>query len=124
MRKKDFQLLRCLFARDIVHIMCNTLITIYVVYKAAIKSRIQTTLEKTPDSFIFNFSNFILDLSPCFNFYIYIIILKAFRQEVKRLIWKIFGKDLIAERTEEQNEQEAKKENIELKAVSTIVLTA
>jgi hypothetical protein len=112
MTKKDFQLLRCLFAQDLVFIALDLWINIYFVYSAAIKDQTQTALQQAIDDFLNNFLTFIYNLSYCSSFFIFVGISKAFRQELKRLVFKIVGKQLVPIR-EEENRQE----NIELNVV-------
>jgi hypothetical protein len=118
MTKKDFQLLRCLFAQDIVYIIFSLWLIIYYVYSTATKDKIQTALEQAINNFLNTFFTFLYNISYCTSFFIFISISRAFRQQLKRMIYKIFGKDLVALR-EEENRQE----NVELNVVviSTVV---
>ena len=89
MTKKDFQLLRCLFVQDIVYILFSIPFSIFTVYQAATVYQIRTTLQETIVDFI-NHNSFILHHVPyCVSFYIFILVSKAFRQELKRMIYKI-----------------------------------
>ena len=106
MRKKDFQLLRCLFAKDIIYIVFNSVYFSYIIYKAIPKSQTQTTLEQNRDAFIFNVASLLCHFPSAMSFYTYLIISKAFRQSIKRLIWKLFGRDIPVIREEEPQEQE------------------
>jgi hypothetical protein len=103
MRKKDFQLLRCLFAKDIVYIFCNILLCMYSIYKIIIDYQKRTIWEQAIDTFIFNVGSFIYQIPSCVNFFIYVIVSKAFRQGLKRLIWKIFRNDLTSIREEHEH---------------------
>jgi hypothetical protein len=119
MKKKDFQLLRCLFAHDIVFIICSLWLYAYYVYSAVTKDQIQTPIEEVINNFLNYLFLFIYNISYCVSFFIFICVSRAFRQELKRMIYKMFGKDLMR-----LPEEENKQENVELNAVvvSTIVL--
>jgi len=118
MTKRDFQLLRCLFAQDIVYITCSLGTTVYYVYSVTASNQMGTPLEQAIYNFLGNLFTFIYIISYCVSFFIFISISKAFRQELKRIIYKICRKNLMTLR-EEENRQE----NIELNVVvvSTIV---
>ncbi len=119
MTKKDFQLLRCLFAEDIIYITFTLWLCMYYVYSTATKDQIRTATGQAIDNFLENLFTFVYDISFCLSFFIFISVSRAFRRQLKRMIYKIFGKDLVAPR-EEENRQE----NVELNVVvvSTIVL--
>ena len=122
MRKKDFQLLRCLFAKDIIYIIFNAYQCIYFLYKLDPKSRPQTNSEREHDTFIFNLGESIQYIPSCVTFIIYTIISRAFRQTCKRVTWKMFGKDFNVTREEDLNEQEIERNGNELVVVSTIAI--
>jgi hypothetical protein len=119
MTKRDFQLLRCLFVQDVVYITFSLGTTVYYVYSVTANNEMGTPLEQAIINFLENLSTLFSIISYCVSFFIFISISKAFRQEVKRMTYKILGKDLMPLR-EEQNRQE----NIELNVVvvvSTII---
>jgi hypothetical protein len=118
MTKKDFQLLRCLFVQDIVYIMFSLWVNIDYVYVTVTKNQIRTAREQAIVTFLGNLCTCLYNFSYCVSFFIFIVISKAFRQELKRMIYKIYGKNLVVLR-EEENRQE----RIELNVVnvSTIV---
>ena len=122
MHKKDFQLLRCLFAKDIIYIICTVYISIYFLYKLDPKSRPQSNLEQEFDRFIFNLGCWILYVPSCVSFFIFITLSKAFRQSCQRLIWKMLGKDFNTSREEDPNDHGTKKDQNELVVVSTIIV--
>jgi hypothetical protein len=105
MTKRDFQLLRCLFAQDIVFIAFILWINMYYIYSVGIKDQIQTELEQAINNFLENVFTFLYNISFCASFFIFISISRSFRQEFKRLVFKIFGKQLAPIR-EEENRQE------------------
>ena len=111
MKKKDFQLLRCLFAQDIVFIIFKFWIYGLYVYEAVTKDQIQPPLELAVITFLDRFFVFLYNVSYTVNFVIFISISKAFRQEVKRMVWKMIGKDLASFR-EEDNRQETAEMNV------------
>ena len=94
MRKKDFQLLRCLFAKDVIYIIFTTYICTYFLYKLHPQSRPQTAWQSELDRFIFNLGCFLCYIPSSVNFFIFAIISKAFRQSCKLLFWKMIGQDL------------------------------
>ena len=120
MTKKDFQLLRCLFAHDILYIICNFFLNVYYAYAAARITQVQTPLEEAISSFFRNFLTFLQQISFCVSFFIFILVSKAFRNELKRMIYKMVGKNLNHVREEENHERD----NVELNVVHAIVLSA
>ncbi|CAF3833530.1 unnamed protein product [Adineta steineri] len=112
MKKKDFQLLRCLFVQGIVFTFCSMFITAYYTYEAVERDQIQTSRNEAISTFLNNLFSFIYNIPFCANFYIFVSFSKAFRQDVKQLVRKVFGKDTIAPREEEPNNGE----NINYKA--------
>ena len=102
MTKKDFQLLRCLFVHDIVYIIFTIGFSIYTVYKAATIHHTRQPLEQAIVEFIEHFNECLHHVPYCINFYIYIVISKAFRHALKRMIYKKLGKELPVIHEEEQ----------------------
>ncbi len=117
MTKKDFQLLRCLFAHGIAYIIFRMGINIYYGYEAITRDQIRTECQQTIDTLLNNFFSLLFNISYCISFVIYVVISKAFRHEVKRMVYKMVGRDLRPVR-EEENRQE----NVELNVVSYIVV--
>ena len=105
MTKKDFQLLRCLFVHDIVYILFGTPIIAIAFYKSVTSEQVRTSLDKAIVDFLYNVFAFLNHIPYCTSFYIYLLISKAFRNEVKRLIYKLCGKNVAIIR-EEENKQE------------------
>lgn len=114
MTKKDFQLLRCLFLQDILFICFGMLLIVYYTYYAITKDRARSILEQGIISFLSRFFTFLYAIPFCANFFVYILVSKAFRFEVKRTIYRVMGKQIQPIREEEP----ATRDN----AVSTIVL--
>jgi hypothetical protein len=104
MKKKDFQLLRCLFVEGVVYITFSMLLGCYYVYEAATRDQTQTPLEQAIGNFFYDFFTFLYNIQRCTSFYIFMTISKAFRHDLKRMVYKICGKDLGALREEENIE--------------------
>ncbi len=117
MTKKDFQLLRCLFVQDIIYIIFSMGSSIYTVYQATTIGRSQTQLELTISQFVNNITNFLHDIPYCASFFIFVFVSKAFRNEVKRMIYKIVGKDPMIGREEENRQETVDRDNIQLNVV-------
>ncbi|UJR17032.1 hypothetical protein I4U23_003930 [Adineta vaga] len=100
MHRKDFQLLRCLFTKNIVHIICNSLIVIYAIYTALSQYQIRTTWEQARNTFIFNLGIFVHLIPYCVDLYIYSIFSKAFRLQLKCIVWKLFRQNIDLNREE------------------------
>ncbi|CAF1565200.1 unnamed protein product [Adineta steineri] len=124
MTKKDFQLLRCLFVQDVVFLIFGTLISTFYVFDAITKYQNGTILQQGIRNFLYNFMTFIYTASYSTNFFVFIIVSKAFRQELKRTIYKIIGKDLVPIREEENRQENHERDNVEINVVSTIELPA
>jgi hypothetical protein len=105
MTKKDFQLLRCLFIQDFLYIIFTIGFTIFTVYQAATIHQIRTPLEQALMDFFYKLFIILEYIPYCASFYIFVVVSKSFRNELKRMIYKIFGKDLVPIR-EEENKQE------------------
>lgn len=115
MTKKDFQLLRCLFAQNIAYIVLSSFLNIYSVYRVITRDEIRTPYQTALVEFIYNVFMLIYFTYYCTSFFIFVCVSKAFRQEIRLLIYKIIGKDLTAVRNEdEQAQQDINKNNIEL----------
>jgi hypothetical protein len=71
--------------------------------------------------FLINLGLFIRHISFCTNFFIYVIVSKAFRQELRRLTYRICGQELQVVAAEEEN---ARENNVELNVVTASVLPA
>jgi hypothetical protein len=105
MTKKDFQLLRCLFIQDFVYIIFSIGLTVFDVYQAATIHQIRTSLEQAIVDFFYKLFILLNYVPYCASFYILVVASKAFRNELKRMICKLCGKDSITIR-EEENKQE------------------
>jgi hypothetical protein len=114
MTKKDFQLLRCLFAQDIVYIIFSIGLSISTVYQAATMHQMQTPLEQAINTFFYNLSIFLHHVPYCASFYIFVAVSKAFRNELKRMVYKICRKDIMLIREEENKQENVGRDNVEL----------
>jgi hypothetical protein len=101
MTKKDFQLLRCLFVQIIVYISVSIIPSSYSVYQLITKHQIRTPLQEAIINFLDKFFMFVFFIFHCSSFFIFVCVSKAFRQDLKRIIWKIFGKNSVVLREEE-----------------------
>ena len=118
MHKKDFQILRCLFAKNIIYILCNAFLCLSFIYKSIPQFRLQTVWQQLLDGFLFDFGTLIHYIPFCFNLYIYISVSQAFRQTFKRSIWRILGKDLTDIQGIKVEERVVRESNM----ISTIIL--
>lgn len=117
MNKKDFQLLRCLYVHDLVYIVFVTFPSIYAIYLAVSKDRVRSPFEQAIDSFITNVGTFLHHIPYCVSFFIHVGISKAFRHELKRLIYGIIGKDVPTIRIETIGQLNDRASTIELQCV-------
>jgi len=114
MTKKDFQLLRCLFAQDIVYIIFSIGLSISTVYQAATMHQMQTPLVQAINAFFYNISIFLHHIPYCASFYIYVVVSKAFRNELKRMVYKICGQKISSTCEEENKQENVGRDNVEL----------
>ena len=121
MRKKDFQLLRCLFIKDIIYILCNAALCIYSIYRLIRQFHIPSLWQQQFDVFIYDLGSLIHHIPFCLNLYTYVLVSKALREDFKQLIWKIIGKETPTVREDEVNELEGRREMNESIAISTII---
>ena len=122
MRKKDFQLLRCLFAKDIIYIVCNTVLCIYCIHRLIQQSQMPSRWQQEFNVSIYHLGILIHRVPFCLNLYTYVLVSKAFRHDLKRLIWKIIGKEAPTVREDEVNELEVRGEVKQSIVISTIIL--
>jgi hypothetical protein len=106
MNKKDFQLLRCLFTHVIVYIICSAFPSSYSIYSIATLYQHRTLLQQTLDGVVMNIFNLLYFTYHGTSIFVFIAISKAFRNELKRYIYKVIGKELITTRTEDQQQHQ------------------
>ena len=102
MTRKDFQLLRCLFLQDILFIGFGMLLIIYYIYYAVTKDQLRSMLEQGIINFLSKFFTFLYAIPFSANFFVFILVSKAFRYEVKRALYRMIGKQFHPIREEEQ----------------------
>jgi hypothetical protein len=119
MKKRDFQLLRCLFVHDVVYISVSLVSRFYSAYETVTTHQIRTPLEDAIITFLHNIFFFIYFIFYCSSFFIFISVSKAFRYELKRLIY-----NLTPLREEENRQENMGPNNVELNihVVSPIVI--
>jgi len=81
---------------------------------------VRTISEQAIVKFLSNFFTFLYAIPFSTNFFVFMIVSKAFRHELKRTIYKIIGKKLITIREEEN----VGRDNVGMNIVNTIVLPA
>ncbi|CAF0782193.1 unnamed protein product [Adineta steineri] len=106
MTKKDFQLLRCLFVQDIIFITFSMLVIIFYIFEAITKDKQWTLLQLTILNFVDRYVTFLFNISYSTNFFVFMIISKAFRHELKHIIYKCFNIHLQPTRDEEHHRHE------------------
>jgi len=121
MTKKDLQLLRCLFVQDIVYIVCNIFLNVYYVYAVARMDQNQTSLELTIGDFLHKILNFLQFIPFCGSFFIFMAVSKVFRNELKRMMYKMIGKNLTPIREEENRQEHVRRDSVKLNVVNTVV---
>ena len=84
-KKRDFQLLRCLFVYNVVYILTNISSTIHAVYTEITRKQSRTESQQVLQNFfgdLFTFIGFIFYAS---SFFIFFTISKSFRRNFKKL---------------------------------------
>ncbi|CAF1241473.1 unnamed protein product [Adineta steineri] len=123
MNKKDFQLLRCLYALDIAYI-CFTLFTsIFNVYLASTQDQIRTPLRSAVENFLTRVAVFSYHIPFCISFFIFLSLSKAFRQEMKHLMYKMCGKDQMGMHEQGNIQLHDRRDNKDLNIVINVVST-
>jgi hypothetical protein len=80
-------------------------LTVDTFYETITVNQIRTPMKEVLLKFSENLFIFLHRLTFCASFFIFIFVSKAFRHELKRMIYNIFGKHLMVIR-EEENRQE------------------
>ena len=106
MNKKDFQLLRCLFAQVIIYIICSAFPSGYSIYAIATRYQQRTLLQETSQSFLMNMLNAVYFTYHATSIFVFIAISKAFRNELKRYLYRLIGQELVISRAEDQQQQQ------------------
>mgnify|MGYP001034394059 FL=1 len=106
MTKKDFQLLRCLYALDHIYAFFILLSTIYDLCNAfLLQTQAETLFQQTLYNFLSSIFTFLTLIPYVSNLGIFMIISKAFRHEVKRICYKMIGKTITSFSEDENNAQ-------------------
>ena len=124
MTKKDFQLLRCLFVQDLVYVSFSMLTVILSVYQTVTKDQTRTAWDRALLSLLSRLFAVFYNLYYASSFFIFVIVSRAFRHELKRDICKIIGKEVNPIREEENHPQNPAKDKIEMNVVQSITLSA
>ena len=103
MTKKDFQLLRYLYVHDIACIILTIFPSVFPVYLAIRADPTEGSFQAVLETFFSTLSIFLHHISYCVSFYIFISVSKAFRQELKRMVYKMCGKNPILIEQEQGN---------------------
>ena len=104
MTKKDFQLLRCLFVHDVVYIIFNIPISVYMFYAAATTDQRRTRMDQALLDLFSALSIFLHHIPFCASVVIFLSTSKAFRTELKRMIYRLSGRAILPLREEEHIE--------------------
>ncbi|CAF1293669.1 unnamed protein product [Adineta steineri] len=123
MNKKDIQLLRCLYALDIVYICFTLFASIFNVYLASTQDQIHTPLRSAIENFLSRMASFSYHIPFCISFFIFLFVSKAFRQEMKHLIYNICGKDRTGIHEQENIQLHDRRDNKDLNIVVNVVST-
>ena len=106
MTKRDFQLLRCLYVHNIVYICCSVLLGASLVYSRILRYGNPSLFHQAFDTFLHGVASLLHYVAYCVSFFIFVSISKAFRQELKRCIYQLIGKDTTGVREEENQPAE------------------
>ncbi|CAF1170592.1 unnamed protein product [Adineta ricciae] len=105
MTKKDFQLLHCLFAHGVTYVIFRIGINISYGYDAITRGQARTATQQAIETFVNNFLVLLFNSWYCISIFIYVGISKAFRYELKKMLYKTCGIEVLPLR-EEENRQE------------------
>ena len=118
MTKKDFQLLRCLYAHSLVFVLFSFLIDFSVVYSTAVRYQNRTPMERAIDSFLGDFGGFLHYFPFCTSFMIFVAMSKAFRFELKRWTHRLCGRELAT--VQEPGEEEINQQQLTTRELTEI----
>ncbi|CAF4179927.1 unnamed protein product, partial [Adineta steineri] len=123
MNKKDFQLLRCLYALDIVYISLTLFAAISNVYQASTQGEIHTPLRSAIENFLGGIAAFSYHIPFCISFFVFLFVSKAFRQETKHIMYKMCGKDQMGMHEQGNVQLHDRRDNKDLNIVINVVST-
>ena len=122
MRKKDFQLIRCLYVHNILYILCAIIPTVTTVYSTIRMSQTQTPLEQVVVQFLTNIGALIFAIPYSTNFIIFVCISKSFRQELKQYATCLRSRStnvtIIQPEETNQHEQQSYRNDTQLNTIS------
>ena len=104
MNKKDFQLLRCLYVHNIIYILCSIVLAVGVIFSTVTQRQLQTSVGQEVSNFLNSFGSFLHHIPYCVSFFIFVYFSKAFRMELKKIMFKICGQNLIAATEDDQHQ--------------------
>jgi hypothetical protein len=114
-RKKDFQLLRCLFVYNVIYIISNVCSVVYSVYGGLTRNKMRTSSKQMVHTSLNDLVTFLSFMFYSASFFIFLTISKAFRHELKRMVYKMFGKNYRQIRRKQHY-------NVRLNSFATIVI--
>jgi len=117
MTKRDFQLLRCLYTHDITYILSIILVDVGAIYGTINPAYSRTPNEEALYNFLNSFGAFIHFISRCSSVFIFISTSKAFRQEFKRMIYKICCRNIPIVQEENQVQEHIEINNVHVHTV-------
>ena len=94
MTKKDFQLLRCLYAYNIAYVIFSSPSAIFGAYTAIRTSPDLGSFQSVIENFVSPLCVCIYQISYCVGFFIFLSISKSFRQEIKRMFSSVHERTL------------------------------
>jgi len=94
MTKKDFQLLRCLFAQDIIYITFAAIVMIHSLFQVIKNDHIYSTMERIQSILLNQCVTSFFNIYYSAHFLIFFSISKGFRHEFKRMICKVVRKNI------------------------------
>ena len=104
MKRKDFQLLRCLCALDIAYTLFSMLSIVYdILYAFLLEDNSEISMQQVIYLFLSKLFTFLTIIPYGSCFLVFFIISKAFRREIKRVAYKIVGQYLTPLREDENN---------------------
>ena len=118
MNKKDFQLLRCLYVHNIVYIICSIMMMVGFIYGAKVALQNQSPTEQAMSNFLYSVGAVLHYIPYCSSCIICASLSKVFRQELKRMTYRICGNNIAPIRDEDNQQRDQIRDTI---IVSTIL---
>jgi hypothetical protein len=111
MKIKDFQILCCLFIHDIIYIISSIFSAVFSVYNIATKLQRRTAMRQAMHDFLSDLFILFSFIFYCSSFSIFIFVSKAFRKELKGLVY--MATDVIRIRRRQTHQGDALQNNME-----------